>query len=1065
MSETRIVSRPHRILSLVAFLLLLVGALRFVQSGLIPATHLLLGDFRATFPTAQFAWLRPGFPTDQVWPGWTYGPMVHFLTLPLFVFPRWGMVPPAWALVNLISVIASFVFCCRLSGVSRQSPWAVIMFLGGLWLWFKPLQMCFADGNIELVEMAITLAALDGVSRARQRAPGILLGIAAMVKFAPVGFLGWLALRRQWKAVSAGLLTIGAIAVLTQMTLGFQNSGFALRSLWDRGVPQVNADTQSVTSVFLHQAGRLDYTDGYFPQRWFPTSRATAAAQTGMLACALLAISYGLFLLSRRKRPIGPVEISTLFLPMILLLTSNHQYYYVFTLVPMSVLLLRAMHGRQWTVLGLLAVSYFMMSMPFRLAWIDLGKYFAEPFFYVLSYNNVMVWGAFLLWSIATYQLLAEPVEDASVEAVSDAGPGVRTSLRILVAAPVLSAACVALWWLFLRPAPLVATETTALDPAVRLDSPSSLAVSPDGSRVAYVNAAHQLCLRLTGAPSSTCWGASEDPKKLLTDPSGPFFSPDGQWIGLFSGAALRKVPAKPGGIPDVVAGAPLGQTGSWTTKNTILLSTPMGIVEVPATGGDPVVLVTQRVDEGVYLSPVMTSTRDVVLFTVSPAQEEIAVQVALQTFGRSPRKVNELPTSLGLPTELQNGGRGAGSIVGQSLSTGQRRVLVSGSQPRLDRSTNQLVYVSGASVMAVAFNAATLEVSDLARPVVTDVRVTTTGGAQFGLTDSGALIYVPASTPDPVIRRSLVQVDRRGAQTAWPLPPAEYETPRLSPNGKTLAVTIRDVATDVWTFDLGQWALSRITSAYTDTGAARNDTPVWMGDGATVVFSTNAFATIGGTMPAVMGARVENKPRTPWPLWSANARDRQEAIRLSSSSPDGLILAGTSGGDLWFLDTARESRIVTLHAPGGGPTPFVTRAPVISPDGHWVAYTSTRSGRSEVYVQAFPAMTDLHQVSTAGGVEPVWSRSGSELFYRGAVSANAPAGMISVPVSTRGAFTSGTPTLLFAFDERVTAPMWSGTGYDVTPDGQHFIMLRDEAPVLGAEIRVVRRWAARLPR
>ena len=113
-------TRAQRIGSVLALLLLAAGAVRFVQAGLLPATHRLTGDFGANFPNVYFAWLRPDFSTDQTrgWPGWSYGPMLHFLTLPLFLAPRWWMVPPLWALTNLIAITTSFVCACRLSGAA-----------------------------------------------------------------------------------------------------------------------------------------------------------------------------------------------------------------------------------------------------------------------------------------------------------------------------------------------------------------------------------------------------------------------------------------------------------------------------------------------------------------------------------------------------------------------------------------------------------------------------------------------------------------------------------------------------------------------------------------------------------------------------------------------------------------------------------------------------------------------------------------------------------------------------------------------------------------------------------
>lgn len=1005
-----------------AGLLLIVGALRFLQVGVWPALHLLLGDFRAAFPTAAFAWLRPDFPTKQVWPGWAYGPMLHFLTLPLFILPRWWMVPPIWAMTNLLAIGASFVFAYRIAGVQQRVSWTPVVCLAAMWLWFKPLQICLADGNIELVEMAVTMAALDGLVRGRQRLPGTLLGIAAMIKFAPIGFLGWLGLRRQWRAVMSGLASIAVIAVLAQMALGWQNNGLALRPLWDRGVPQVNADTQSVTSMFLHHAGVVDYTDSYFPQRWFPTSRASAAAKAGELACVLFGAVYGILLFLRRRRPLSPVEIAALFLPMILLLTSNHQYYYAFVLVPVSVLFLRSVADRQWGVLTLVVVSYLLMSSPFRYTWIDQMGWFRTPFFYVINYGNVMAYGAFLLWATATYQMFSEAV-------VSRAE--VRRDARALMIGVAVIVILFGGWMWSRWPKAALSPSQVAMQPGLLVSSPSTMALSPDGKRLAYVTDAHVLCVRDLDASSPSCWEQATDPSGLRVDPTGPFFSPDGQWLGFFSRGDLRKVSTAGGAIVGV-NGAPIGQTASWPRDETILFATSDGIVQVPSVGGEATLLIPQRLEEGQYLSPVLNASGTVVVFTIAPAREEMGAQLL-----------------------LHGGSRGAGTIVAQSLTTGRRSTLVSGSQPQLDEVHGRLLYSAGGQVLTVSFNSDALDVSDLSQPIVGDVLATADGGAQFAVSASGALVYVPRMS-EPPIRRSLVWVDRAGQETPLPIPPNAFETPKISADGKLLAVAIRDVHTDVWVYDLGTGRPTRITSP-----AQRNETPIWLGKGSTVAYS---LAGAPALLPAVLSSVAADGGRVPTTLWVSPSDDRQKVIRLGSASPDGRVVVGTVDGDLWVLDTSRDPRETIIHTPSLASAPIAMRNPSFSPDGHWIAYSSNQSGKSEIYVQPFPAMNDPHVVSDNGGMEPVWSRDGHELFYRGWQKPSGTLCVLAVPVSTAGRFTAGAPRALFNGSSTVSAGQ-SGTSYDVAADGQRFIMLREEAVSPARQLRVVRRWFETLPR
>ena len=1013
--------RGEQIRLWLAVLLVLVGAARFLQSGLWPAIHLSLGDFRASFPTAYFAWLRPDFPTERVWPGWTYGPLLHFLTLPLFLAPRWSWVGPMWATANLVATLSSFAFAWRLSAPTRRASLTTFASVAALWLWFKPLQMCFADGNIELVELAITLAALDAVTRARQRLPGVLLGAATMLKFAPIGFLGWLGLRGHWRSVKSGVVTIVIIAAVAQVTLGWQNNGLALRTLWDRGIPQVNADTQSVTSVFLHRAGVINHTDGYYAQRWFPTSRASVAAQAGELACVLLMATYGAFLLWRRRRAISPLETSALFLPMLLLLTSNHQYYYVFALVPITVLFLRSVADRQWGVLTLVLIAYFMMSAPFRFTWIDRSGYFSIPFFYVLNYSNVMAFGALLLWGVATYQMLGEPVEPATRASVVTAR---RTWVPATVAV-IAVAGMIAVAFVMRTGAPLAASRTIALSETSYISQSSAMALSPDGARIAYVTTTHRLCIRELASNAAKCWDPTlKDGSDPLDDPAGPFFSPDGRWLGFIGRGILRKIPLD-GGALQTINGRPEAQTASWAANGTMLLSTPAGIVQIGDSGGVPQIIVARRPEEGPFLSPILNKAANVVIFTIGPA----------------------------------GGAKGAGTIVAQSLKTGRRKDLLPGSQPYFDEARGVLVYALGGRVFAVPFSAEALEVSDISVPIIGDVVATAGGGVLFGISANGTLFYAPQDGR-PEMARTLSWVDRKGVGAPLPFAADVFETPRISSDGKWLAVSVRDVQSDIWLYDLANGGRSRIYSP-----ANRNYSPVWLRNTGSLLF---VAAGSPARAPVLVSSGIADGGRLLATYWELAKADSQSPFSLTSANWDGSVMVGTlahtnvgdqiSRTDLWVVNTAQPDAGMAVKY-----TRSNERDPVVSPDGKWVAYSSDKSGHEEVYVLGLPGFNQVRQVSFDGGTEPVWSRDGRELFYRGWVHGAGKLQMMAVPVSTQGALVVGTPVALF--DDIRMEHVDIGATYDVAPDGQHFVLLNDGSPTLIKELRVVPRWFDRLPK
>ena len=170
------------------------------------------------------------------------------------------------------------------------------------------------------------------------------------------------------------------------------------------------------------------------------------------------------------------------------------------------------------------------------------------------------------------------------------------------------------------------------------------------------------------------------------------------------------------------------------------------------------------------------------------------------------------------------------------------------------------------------------------------------------------------------------------------------------------------------------------------------------------------------------------------------------------SWSPDGQLLAfvevnPTTGYDIWVLRLSDRKAQPFLR------TPFNETAPRFSPDGHWLAYISDESGRYEIYVQPYPGPGGKWQISTEGGTEPVWNRNGRELFYRSGDK------MMAVDIATQPAFTAGKPRMLFEgpyVPTPVTIP-----NYDVSPDGQRFLMLKpsEQAQAAPTQINVVLNW------
>lgn len=393
----------------------ILGLTRFVWSALGPAAQSLRGDFGAVFPSPYFAaLLRPDFPVNQSWATWNgqtvwyYGPIVHFFTLPLFLAPTVKMVPPIWATVNLLAVGAAFWLSCRLAGLrARQTQFL----LAGLWLLYQPLANCFAQGNIELVELVMILGALELARRAKESAAGILLGMATMTKLLPVGFLGWLGVRGHRNILIAGSLTIGAIALLTAVTLDWRASAEVQR--FSERVTHIRTTTWTATSFsafFAHRLGTIEWADGVPTLQLTPEQRTTAVLASRMVLLTL-GFLYTVLFVRRRRRPATPADCALLFLLMFLLPPDNEDYYYVFALVPLSVLLAHLAHGvqrRHWMLLGLTLLGYLLISplIPFR--WIDQTGWLPGQFWYVLKVYDLPLFGA-ILWLMAlTWLVLTE---------------------------------------------------------------------------------------------------------------------------------------------------------------------------------------------------------------------------------------------------------------------------------------------------------------------------------------------------------------------------------------------------------------------------------------------------------------------------------------------------------------------------------------------------------------------------------------------------------------------------------------------------------------------------------
>jgi serine/threonine-protein kinase len=380
---------------------------------------------------------------------------------------------------------------------------------------------------------------------------------------------------------------------------------------------------------------------------------------------------------------------------------------------------------------------------------------------------------------------------------------------------------------------------------------------------------------------------------------------------------------------------------------------------------------------------------------------------------------------------------------------TGQRKTLVvGGTHPRY--SSGHLIYARAGTLLAVRFDPERLAMSGQPFTVLEGVQMSVNSGvANFDLSASGDLVYIPGDADKG--ERTLVWVDRHGKAEPLPsLPARSYLHPRISPDGRQLAIEIEGPNHDFYVYDFARGVLSKLT---TD---GESHWPVWSPDGSRLVYRSGRMAHFS------MWEMPVDRSGSPQPLPGAGMSQSAE-----SWSPDGHAIAYTAttavpGGHILVASAEgqHESRaFADIKAPAGSPK--------FSPDGRWLAYCSNESGIPQVYVQAYPGPGAKIQVSSEGGTDPVWRRTGGELYYRDGDK------MMGVAVSTAPAFRAGPPQVLWQghYSHGMSAscgvPGATSSNYDVTADGGHFLMIKDEAPdkALSRQIVVVLGWAGELDR
>ncbi len=518
------------------------------------------------------------------------------------------------------------------------------------------------------------------------------------------------------------------------------------------------------------------------------------------------------------------------------------------------------------------------------------------------------------------------------------------------------------------------------------------LDISRDGKYLVYVgddSGKSQLFLRpladtITRAIPGTAGGST------------PFFSPDGEWIAFFADDKLKKVTLS-GGAPINVLDMPAPEFGAtWGTDGNLLYAIGDSALHRVRSDGTGAV--------GIVAEPKLPARRHALGALRWPAL---------------------LPDNARALVSTDSG------IGVMDLASGDVRIVLRGRQARY-LPTEQLLFDDNEGrVRVVGFDVQRGTVRGASTPVFEAFRGQ--GGATyFTVSDNGTLVYMPGG-----FQRSLVRVNRYGQETPINAEPRGYRFPRVSPDGKSVAVTVDPRPSAIWIVDATTGQAFPLT-----TDRVNSLQPIWSPDGTRVAFRRRSQIA---WMVAQPGAELHT-------VFTASAQGRLGLILLS----DWTDAAGFFGLQVntalarWYTPRAN---IVQFRMGDSTVNPVMSSPadygyPTLSPDGKWLAYASTTSGANEVYVRPYPQQAPSAQVSARGGTEPVWSRDGKELFYR---SGSRIMSVAHRPLSGSGAF--GAPQMLFngAYD------FSQDNNWALSPDGS-FIMIKAD-PTTGRQLRVAFNW------
>jgi len=556
--------------------------------------------------------------------------------------------------------------------------------------------------------------------------------------------------------------------------------------------------------------------------------------------------------------------------------------------------------------------------------------------------------------------------------------------------------------WAPWRSTPVPATTRVTVelgaDVSLALQGAPSAIISPDGNTLVFLgqprNGPRQLFVRRMNELMASPLPGTEEA-------GGPFFSPNGEWVGFFANNRLKKIAVAGGAaITLTEVTQPIGAT--WTERDTIVFVPVAGeLREIPANGGTSTSLPVEQ--SAVPLLPAAVPGSNALLYTAL--------------------------TGIGQLAEA--------SVVARALPGGEPQTIVRGATFGRYVESGHLLYLAQGTVFAVPFDVKALKIIGNTVPLIEGVQFNAANGAaQFAVSRTGTLVFTPGG--GQAIDRPMSWLDQRGSITPIKSSLGQWGTPRFAPDGRRVSITRSERGnSDIWTYDLERDTLTRITL---DAGV--DASPVWTPDGRRIAFGSNG----------ANGAAPLN-------LYWKRADGTGDAQRLTESKlaqlpaswhPTRPILAFHEGSP------PNPQRVMLLELDGDEATGWKPREPVefiggpyrnvmptFSPDGKWLAYLSDKSGRMEVYVRPFPGPGDEVQISSGGGNDPKWSSRRQELFYSTfAPTANARGQLMVAPYIVQGNVFKPEKPRQWSTVTAAAPPIGQfGLYLDLHPDGQRFLI------------------------